>query len=431
MPTTRSRKSQREVETNNLSLSSDDECSNEIQDHPVDECSNPDCGKKYEFTLPFEKFDLKHKCPCIFTVCKDCENESEELKEYCPLDKHDNPEDFIKNLKPVTDSGKEKNLQELEEETLNKYNLNGKQIFIYIENDSDHETHRNLEREDTNLNVLVIKLSAPKIKPDEHSLVLNKFTVFALIVALVALYLYMAPSSKFPIDNKVIKTNEEMIKEVLEILTSLESRYEKQPKDLWAALKLGMRNLLTQSAAPTTILLLHSENTTMDTCFLCDIKKVANDIAMYQLNTGNKNSSEISSTQPKPCGIIIDMEHETDVFDNPGVFMEKYKAQAKTEKLMIVLNFHKSPLPVMEAFHFISDTYSPWVENLLIILTLEVKEINHQNHEYIAENELRKILKNLPGHKSDPLITRLTENVYLVAEESKSTLACSLSCPLQ
>lgn len=93
-------------QTNNLSLSSDDECSNEIQDHPVDECSNPDCGKKYEFTLPFEKFDLKHKCPCIFTVCKDCENESEELKEYCPLDKHDNPEDFIKNLKPVTDSGK-------------------------------------------------------------------------------------------------------------------------------------------------------------------------------------------------------------------------------------------------------------------------------------------------------------------------------------
>lgn len=140
-----------------------------------------------------------------------------------------------------------------------------------------------------------------------------------------------------------------------------------------------------------------------------------------------KQKNEVEFKQ-KGKGVYINMEDYPLVFDNAGEFMEKYKSELEQDKLLIVENFHKSPMTVMEAFHYLSDTIDPWVKNVLIILTLEIKISKRvsQHIEDTAEQELRELLKSLPDNLSNPLITRLTENVFMVADEAKDS-SCSLS----
>lgn len=291
-----------------------------------------------------------------------------------------------------------------------------------------------------------------------HSKVNNIYTVSLLFLA-VGIVWYYNPYNVFGSSDRethVIETDttELKIQDVFNKIDKLEGAFTKQPKDLWATLRLGMRNLLKQYNAPTTILLLHGENYTVDACILQGVKRIIiADIVLFQqkqIEISNKgavkpkgenddmddykdmapfqqNSNEVAV---KPTGVELDMDDYKEVFDNPGEFMNKYRTDLERDKILIVKNFHKSPTNVMEAFHYLSDTIDPWVKNLLIIVTLKIRNstIPNRSSAYLAENELKTLLKDLPDNVSDPLITRLTENVYLIADEGRSFLR--ISCPL-
>uniref|UniRef100_A0A8D8XXV9 Uncharacterized protein n=1 Tax=Cacopsylla melanoneura TaxID=428564 RepID=A0A8D8XXV9_9HEMI len=490
MPTTRSARNSVE-ETNQSSPSHDNESQLDLNAQNKSLPRSDTClACKEEFEVWFQNvLDMAVSCPCILSVCKHCAEKSKNDEEYCPVDAHLDERDFFEKEIKLQ---KLQNINKEELAVIDKipFTFRNKSMIYHSKPRSEEEflripesksmTHlgqsltkdgRILEcsSDFTNINIHNIniyniniyniyssedifidksfdtpKQHSKKMIPEKdtfpppHASFLKQKMVFVgviilgVVIALLYGYLMRTSTTSSITDESV------MIEHVFEQVHTLENKYTKQPRDLWGTLRRGMRNLVKKSNEPMTILLLHSENTTVDTCFLRDIKKIANEVVEYQMRLKGDESNGVTATdtnevvtKPKPNGVIIDMETNSDIFDNPGVFMETYKTQLEQEKLMIVVNFHKSPRMVMEAFHFLTDAFDPYVSNILIILTVEVKNKNYdakKNVEYIAEHELADVLKGLPDHKSEPLITRLTENVYMITEERNMfSMSCSLS----
>uniref|UniRef100_A0A8D8PJV9 Uncharacterized protein n=1 Tax=Cacopsylla melanoneura TaxID=428564 RepID=A0A8D8PJV9_9HEMI len=492
MPTTRSARNSVEV-TNQSSPSHDNESQLDLNAQNKSLPRSDTClACKEEFEVWFQNgLDMAVSCPCILSVCKHCAEKSKNDEEYCPVDAHLDERDFFEKEFKLQ---KLQNINKEELAVIDKipFTFRNKSMIYHSKPRSEEEflripesksmTHlgqsltkdgRILEcsSDFTNINIHNINIYNININiyniyssedifidksfdtPKQHSkkmipekdtfppphasflkqkMVFGGVIILGVVIALLYGYLMRTSTTSSITDESV------MIEHVFEQVHTLENKYTKQPRDLWGTLRRGMRNLVKKSNEPMTILLLHSENTTVDTCFLRDIKKIANEVVEYQMRLKGDESNGVTATdtnevvtKPKPNGVIIDMETNSDIFDNPGVFMETYKTQLEQEKLMIVVNFHKSPRMVMEAFHFLTDAFDPYVSNILIILTVEVKNKNYdakKNVEYIAEHELADVLKGLPDHKSEPLITRLTENVYMITEERNMfSMSCSLS----
>ncbi|KAL1459898.1 hypothetical protein WDU94_011846 [Cyamophila willieti] len=475
MPTTKSaRKSLEEAtETVNFSPSPEKESQSDtdltMASPNSDKCLS--CKEKYDHWFQDKLLNITDKCPCILSVCQSCGDESKD-DEYCFSGQHLDAYHFLEkemqsqlqNInKEDPDSGIElpftfqgKNMiyhGQLKSEDTSKIpessnEMSGNIYHIYI-NYSAGSSFHDKSSENFKRQPVVMNTEKDRFPPHEttkKSLKLPpkypisyKYIAVAIVLASIAIFLARYRNhSKETSSNVPITDEAKMIAHVFEQVKSLESKYTKQSRDLWGTLRQGMRNLVKNSKRTMTILLLHSENTTVDTCFLRDIKKIANDVVEYHMRRKADESNGVAITDtnevasvPKPRGVIIDMETNSDVFDNPGVFMEKYKSQLEQEKLMIVVNFHKSSLNVMQAFHFLADGYDPYISNVLILLTLEVKNKNFdvaKKVEKIAEHELADLLESLPDNKRDPLITRLTENVYMISvEQSMVTMSCSLS----
>lgn len=345
---------------------------------------------------------------------------------------------FVENSAECID-GEEKSIPKSRQTVVNDITIENN-----VTNNFDNQQNQNNTIKDRSSTPTAMPISQSdkhnKKRNDKTSSKRNYFNIpYAVIliivvgVAAVGIRIYINNGKEIAEETDPTETK---IIDVFEKIADLERTYSKQRKGLWATLRLGMRKLLKQNNSPTTILLLHSENSTVDTCFLRDIKNIiTNDIALFQhtqrvLNEVDEQTGHLNQVAFKPKGVVINMETSNDIYDNPGMFMTRYKTQLEQDKILIVINFHKSPLRVMEAFHFLSDTLDPWVKNLLIILTLPIKnpKITNKSSEYIAESELRELLKSLPDNIGDPLITRLTENVYIVPDEdsSVSRTSCSL-----
>lgn len=394
----------------------------------VEKCAN--CSKIYETWFEEQCFNIHKKCPCILSVCMECSDESfKDDSEYCPLDKHESVLNFVEKECPgVSKETKPLNFTEIAEK-INFIVNEHKIILRYEENlldnidgaEGDNIIHTSLINDTLETSNQTVT-NGHHISDTQNNLKNTKsnilFIILGIIIVCIAIFFswYRLSNNSVEISNKTVITFEE----VVERLNTLEKTYSKQPGDLWASLRVGMRKLVNHINSPTTILLLHSQNSKVNTCLLAKIKDITIDIASFQKN-------EVEFKQ-KGKGVYINMEDYPLVFDNAGEFMEKYKSELEQDKLLIVENFHKSPMTVMEAFHYLSDTIDPWVKNVLIILTLEIKISKRvsQHIEDTAEQELRELLKSLPDNLSNPLITRLTENVFMVADEAKDS-SCSLS----
>jgi hypothetical protein len=87
---------------------------------------------------------------------------------------------------------------------------------------------------------------------------------------------------------------------------------------------------------------------------------------------------------------------------------------------MVVHQLHDLSPKVAQAFHALCDIYEPTVNRAILFFTIDINEVepklvNSKNPLKIAESYLKtKWQRALEPHILDPLITRMTENVFFI-----------------
>uniref|UniRef100_A0A4Y0BDP7 Uncharacterized protein n=1 Tax=Anopheles funestus TaxID=62324 RepID=A0A4Y0BDP7_ANOFN len=188
----------------------------------------------------------------------------------------------------------------------------------------------------------------------------------------------------------------------------LEERYKTVDENLWDMLVVNVRRAtaVDENRQPGTILFLHYGPTVILDGFINSVSNIT--------------ARCFGATEP----ITLDAKYfkQPDFHEDYGVILSQQKEALLQRGVMVVRNFQDVPAWAAQAFHTICDTEEPLVNRAVIYITLDMlraadvsKPPSEQSATEEAEKLLHQLWKNSLGPAVlDPLITRLTENVYRI-----------------
>uniref|UniRef100_A0A182FCK0 Uncharacterized protein n=2 Tax=Anopheles albimanus TaxID=7167 RepID=A0A182FCK0_ANOAL len=188
----------------------------------------------------------------------------------------------------------------------------------------------------------------------------------------------------------------------------LESSYHTIDSTLWDSLDCSVRQatLTTARPKPGTFLFMHDGAPAVVSRFLENVTKITSDC--------------FGGTAP----IVLGSERfkQPDIASDFGVFVAEYAQALRERSVMVVRNLEDIPPKAAQAFHSICDPEEPLVSRALIYLTMDISTAPKALMESSGSSETakaEKLLKqmwqdSLRPEVLDPLITRLTENVYRI-----------------
>lgn len=98
-----------------------------------------------------------------------------------------------------------------------------------------------------------------------------------------------------------------------------------------------------------------------------------------------------------------------------GRILTTFGEQLKKEGIMLVEDLNRIPESVAVAFHTICDQYQPWAKPAVIFFTLPIpSETVNTELDRLAMNMLKKQWAQLPSNVLDPLVVRITDQVWFV-----------------
>lgn len=129
----------------------------------------------------------------------------------------------------------------------------------------------------------------------------------------------------------------------------------------------------------------------------------------------------ISSCSEDPLEIKPSDISTSDILEDYGRIISKYKDTLEKSGVMIIRNLEKIPGTAAQAFHSLCDEYNPVVNKALFLFTIEVPEIPKQASHYT-----RKYLGNkwteLDETKFAPLFTRISSGFIMSVMQEKTNL---------
>ncbi|XP_050091878.1 uncharacterized protein LOC126575291 [Anopheles aquasalis] len=188
----------------------------------------------------------------------------------------------------------------------------------------------------------------------------------------------------------------------------LESSYHSIDSTLWDSLDCSVRQATHTTARPKpgTFLFMHNGAPSVVSRFLENVTKITSDC--------------FGGTAP----IVLGSERfkQPDIAGDFGVFVAEYAQALRERSVMVVRNLEDIPPKAAQAFHSICDPEEPLVSRALIYLTMDISAAPKALVESAGSSETakaEKLLKqmwqdSLRPEILDPLITRLTENVYRI-----------------
>ncbi|XP_049541431.1 uncharacterized protein LOC125954840 [Anopheles darlingi] len=188
----------------------------------------------------------------------------------------------------------------------------------------------------------------------------------------------------------------------------LESSYHSIDSTLWDSLDCSVRQATHTTARPKpgTFLFMHNGAPAVVSRFLENVTKITSDC--------------FGGTAP----IVLGSERfkQPDIASDFGVFVAEYAQALRERSVMVVRNLEDIPPKAAQAFHSICDPEEPLVSRALIYLTMDISTAPKALMESTGSSETakaEKLLKqmwqdSLRPEVLDPLITRLTENVYRI-----------------
>jgi len=185
-----------------------------------------------------------------------------------------------------------------------------------------------------------------------------------------------------------------------------EQEFPKQNKILWRSLEHGVEVVLNDIPTQPSIFLLAYEDVDSANRITRSIIKRTTECMKSQVDALELSPSDLESTEMK-----------TDY----GVVITKYKNQLRKSGVMLVNDLNKVPTEVAPAFHSFCDVHNPLVDRSIIFLTLQLTRQTHSssntNTLQLVENYLRSNWSALQSFVLEPLITRVTEHVFVLNRE--------------
>lgn len=208
------------------------------------------------------------------------------------------------------------------------------------------------------------------------------FLIIAIVVAVVAIAAisWVTPLKNTP--KQAINCSQFM---------NLRERFNNQDENLFVSLQTGIEGMyLRKPQVPSVFTLFSTDETAMDS-ILSEIIKVA--------------KSCINSEDP--LNLTISNIEESD-------FIDHYKKELKTRKIMIIQNVDLMPSTKVELLHSFTDTYNPVVSESIIYLTVKVPEQPKEKPVEYIYRYLQESWKDMVSNKRDPLITRFLDQTFYI-----------------
>ncbi|XP_050072836.1 uncharacterized protein LOC126560929 [Anopheles maculipalpis] len=188
---------------------------------------------------------------------------------------------------------------------------------------------------------------------------------------------------------------------------ALEKRYTSFDESLWYTLNATVTRATAdvEEREPGTVLFLHYGRTVMLDGFINSVSNITAEC--------------FGGMEP----IMLDGKYfkRTDIQADYGVFLAQQKEALRQHGVLVVRNLEDVPARAAQAFHTICDTQEPLVDRAVIYLTLDMLKAaakptpSKQSATAEAEKLLHELWKDaLQPAVLQPLITRLTENVFRI-----------------
>ncbi|XP_037043075.1 uncharacterized protein LOC119079351 [Bradysia coprophila] len=182
--------------------------------------------------------------------------------------------------------------------------------------------------------------------------------------------------------------------------------FPKQDKMLWKSLEHGVESVLNNIPTKPSIFLLAYEDIPTANKITRSIVERATDCMDSKVNALVLSSDDLAHHEMK-----------TDY----GVVITKFKNQLEKSGVMLVHDLNKVPSKVAPAFHVFCDGLNPLVDRSIIFLTMQLTDNSHSssyaNTLHLVENYLRSNWSDMENFILDPLIARVTDQVFVLNKE--------------
>jgi hypothetical protein len=200
----------------------------------------------------------------------------------------------------------------------------------------------------------------------------------------------------------------------------LKEQYENQDEYLWKLLKRSAEGAFsTKSPEPVCFMFASEKENSMNS--------IINSI--LEVTTGCLNSTS------KPIILTPSELSSPRYIQDRTKVVHELKPQLEKSGILLVKEFNRVSTKVVPAFHSICDTYNPLVRRAFIIFTMLVPSVSSDgnlsfyfiksamkanlfsflgNPSQFMNEYLQELWKSLPQHTRESLITRVTENSFIL-----------------
>lgn len=265
-------------------------------------------------------------------------------------------------------------------------NEHGNDLNCVEEVENNQQFRGSVERE-TNL---PINLHPEEIKQSPKHTV-SIVLAIAFLVAIIAI----AMTRFVPRDETTVR------RQSCKNFLQLHSKYPETDDMLWASLIVSVERAVNDPGEPATFIFLY-DSSSIGQSLLKDVIHITMECF------GNRDAIWRTSNDFKSAETTLDY----------GVVLDRHREELKSQGVLVVRDLDQVPPNAAKVFFTICDSYEPLVRKAAIFFTIDISQRTNQSQlspTSIAEGILKDLWrKELHPNVLDPLVVRLTENVFKI-----------------
>lgn len=194
---------------------------------------------------------------------------------------------------------------------------------------------------------------------------------------------------------------------IFNYINNYKEMFPSQLEDSWFTFATGIHRIYTtKPTEPTSFLLFHEDGDETANCLVKEISKLASECL-----TGNRDIIDLKSK---------DLSKELE--EDSGELMTRYGSKITEKNVMVVRDINELPGEIVKEFHYLCDTYQPFVNKAIYFFTMKTNAKIKNKYKIISkvEDSFRQIWgKSLDYSVLDPLISRMVSFVIPVISEER------------
>lgn len=240
----------------------------------------------------------------------------------------------------------------------------------------------------------------PRVDPEARSK--GNITVWiylALAVLVVAIGAFYASKIRAQPKESALKES----KPGCENFLQLHSKYPNTDDMLWSTLIIGVDRALNRDPGePSTFIFLYNSSS-VGQSLLDDVTRITID-CFGSRGAIWRTSSDFNSAE---------------IAQDYGIVLDRHREELKSRGVLVVRDLDRVPPTAAKIFFTICDSYEPLVRKAIIFFTIDISRQQAIEQDRSATAIAERILKDLwrqelKPNMLDPLVVRLTENVFRI-----------------